>query len=384
MVRGVTSRDVAHPTRQPVPAAYCRDLARRIRALGTEGRGDDARGRYLASLYALEWASTRGLLDYRPNRDPGRWLLLLLDVGGARAGMPPDQRLALTLDAFLERLADIELPLLARMTREELVTAVARTLAAPALLVAPLVGNMSVACVLWRLAVSAGGGETGDKHPQARHFRRVLRQRIDDAWSQELDRIELRGPPSLQHVLAALPIAFGLCARTVRASLRRGGDDIDQTPFAVFYALVTDARRGGRVWRPPDRYVEGGSYDRASFELAVGQALEGVRSRKRRERRSSALAELGLSAIFPTTVMRIDRWLEQGRYPVLELDAPPLDPCEQDWYAWARTQRSLIRSLHEHIIETIGMSERRAPTERSSSSAAAHLAVGARERRSSA
>ena len=357
------NRSSPHPTRtgpvwQAVPDDYRHDLAGMVRALGTEGRGDDARGRYLASLYALEWAFRRGVLEYRPRRDPGRWMLLLLDVGGARAGLAPDERLALPLDAFLERLAGIDLPELARITREHLVACVARSLATTPALVEPLVGRMSVASVLYRLGVTSVNGVFGDKHPQARHFRRVLRERVDEAWAQALTRLDQRGPPSAEQLLASLPVAFDLCARTVRAALLRVGEDLAHVPFAVFYALVTDARRGGRVWRPADRYVEGGCYDRASFELAVGHSLEFVRSRKRRYRRSSALSELGLSAIFPNSIARIDEWLERGDYPVFRLDTAPALASERDWYAWALAQRVRIAAHHDRLVDAVTAHDR--------------------------
>ena len=341
------------PVWHPVPDHYRNDIARMVRALGTEGRGDDARGRYLASLYALEWAFQRGVLDYRPNRDPGRWMLLLLDVGGDQAGLAPEEQLALPLEAFLERLAAIDLHELARITRDVLVVHVARTLASTPTLVEPLVARMSVASVLYRLGVTSANGAFGDKHPQARHFRRVLRQRVDEAWADELARRWRRGPPSAQQLLASLPIAFDLCARTVRTALLRVGEDLAHVPFAVFYALVTDARRGGRVWHPADRYVEGGCYDRDSFEIAVGHALEVVRSRKRRHQRSSALSELGLSAIFPAAIARIDGWLEHGPYPVLRLDGAPTPGSERDWYAWALEHRSDIAAHHAHIVDAV-------------------------------
>ena len=329
-----------------------------VRALGTEGRGDDARGRYLASLFALEWAFRRGVLDYRPNRDPGRWMLLLLDVGGERAGLTPDELLALRLDAFLERLAAIDLPQLATITRDVLVVSVARTLATAPELVEPLVGRMSVTSVLYRLGVKSAHGAFGDKHPQARHFRRVLRERVDEAWANELVQLDNCEPPSAQQLLAALPIAFDLCARTVRAALLRVGEDLAEVPFAVFYALVTDARRGGRVWRPADPYVEGSCYDRTTFEVAVGHALDAVRSRKRRYQRSSALSELGLSAIFPATIARIDDWLERGSYPAFRLDATPTPACDRDWYAWALEHRAGITAHHDRIVDAVTAHDR--------------------------
>ena len=348
------------PVWHPVPDHYRHDVVTMVRALGTEGRGDDARGRYLASLYALEWAFQHDVLEYRPNRDPGRWMLLLLDVGGDRAGLAPDERLALPLDAFLERLAAIDLPELARITRDVLVVAVARSLATTPSLVEPLVRRMSVASALYRLGVTTANGVFGDKHPQARHFRRVLRQRVDEAWACELERLGRSGPPSPQQLLAALPIAFELCARTVRAALLRVGEDLAHVPFAVFYALVTDARRGGRVWRPADCYVDGGCYDRASFEIAVGHALEIVRSRKRRHQRSSALSELGLSAIFPEAIARIDDWLARGHYPVFRLDTDTALALarEPDWLAWALERRTCITAHHEQIVDAITAPDR--------------------------
>lgn len=341
-----------------VPEIYVGQLARHVRSLALDGRGDDARGRHLASLYALEWAYRHDWFDYRPTRDPGRWALLLIDVVGARAGLSPVERLTSPVDAFLSRTAKVGLERVADRTREALVAGIAKTYDLPVDLTAPLVERMSLAAALWALGVPPTGTAGREKHPQGRQIRKVLRTRIDAIWDGQLDALETLGPIDAETVLAAIPASYRVTAEAVRAALVRVGEDLAHVPFAVFYALLTDARRGGRVWRPPDRFVEGGSYDRAAFEAMVGHVLTTSRSRKRRDQRSSVLAELGLSASFPKTFVRIDRWLESRDMPELCL-APGREPYPRcDWFSWSQQRSARIERRHMTLVEGIANANR--------------------------
>ena len=333
-----------------VAADYQEGLAVRVRSLAINGRGDDARGRHLASLYALEWAYSNGLFAYRPSRDPGHWMLLLLDVAGARAGLSPSDRVAMSADALFARLSEIDLRHIVAQTRAVVVEHVARRLGLPVQFAEPLLARMSVAAVVNLLGVGPAGATRAEKHPQGRQVRKVLRARVDGGWERRLGALEPAVERDPRVLLAALPISFGLSLTTVQSAMLRVGEDLAQAPFAVYYALLTDARRGGRVWRPPDRYVAGGCYDRATFDLAVGHALDAVRSRKRRYRRSSALSELGMSALFPATVARLDAWLERYPFTPFRLDDGPSAMGPVDWYRWAQTEMECIEALHGDLV----------------------------------
>lgn len=339
------------------PNAYVTRLVERVRSLAVDGRGDDARGRHLASLYALEWAYQHDLFDYRPSRDPARWLMLLLDVAGARAGLPPSTRLTMPFGRLMSEFERIDLTRVAQRTRVVVTDAVAVVYRAPP----PLIERMTVAAVLHALGMSAYGNQRREKHPQGRQIRKVLRGSIDATWDDALADVERMRRPDAANVLAAIPPRFEVTARAVDAALRRVDEHLDDLPFAVFYALLTDARRGGRVWVPADRFVEGGSYDRATYEEAVGHVLNDARSRRQRYRRSCVLAELGLSAAFPRTIARLDRWLEQEAVPEFRLDLVGTRCLADGWYAWARSQSPSIQSRHEQLVAAFA--SRRARTE---------------------
>lgn len=347
-----------------VPERYVVQFERRLRSLALDGRGDDARGRHLASLYALEWVYRHGLFEYRPARDPGRWLVLLLDVAGARMGLSPSARLTSPIGEFFARLGQIGLGQVAQRSRAAVFASLARTYGLPTTLTLPLLDRMSAASVLWSLGVPACATEEREKHPQGRQVRKALRARIDGVWSARLVALETARPVGAAVTLGAIPISFAVLASAVQAALVRVGEDLEQVPFAVFYALLTDARRGGRVWRPHDAYVEGGSYDRATFDTTVGHALQAARSRKRRYRRSSALAELGLSATFPATIARLDRWLRVTPPDELRLDRTADGKTGYGWYAWARSEADTIASIHGNLVQAIGSTVRSRSVER--------------------
>ena len=84
------------------PEAYLEEVAAHLRRLALTGRGEDVRGRNLLALQVLEVGYANGWLAYAPNRDVARWLVMLLDLVGARRGLGPRARVMRTLDAFLE------------------------------------------------------------------------------------------------------------------------------------------------------------------------------------------------------------------------------------------------------------------------------------------
>jgi hypothetical protein len=179
----------------------------------------------------------------------------------------------------------------------------------------------------------------------------LVRARVDATWEGQLGVVESRSGEAID-VLAALPITFGHAARAVQAALRRVHEDLAHAPFAVFYALVTDARRGGRIWYPPRRFVENGCYTRATFDAIFGHLLEGCRRRRRRFGRSVALSDLGLSAMHPTSLARLDTWLERGDSPQLGFPSGH-GAVACDWFAWATSQVHEIERRRERLLSDV-------------------------------
>lgn len=339
----------------PPPSGYLERQARHIRNLAMEGRGDDARGRNLATLYVLEWSYARGQIAYRPRRDTSGWLIMLADVAGARAGLGPADRMTLPFHEFQSVLDAIGLAHVARQTGQATYEALAKRFGLPPLLVEPFANRMTLASVLWHLGHVGVRKNSPEKHPQARHLRKLLRSHLDDAWDASLCLREHDGHIGELELLAALPLSFGVASRVVQAALDRVGEDLASVPFAVFYALLTDARRGGRVWRPPDRYVEATAYSRSTFEAAVGHALVASRSRRRRYARSVALSELGLSALFPRTIARLDAWLETHTFPTFFVASADGQVRTEDWYSWAVRNGDEIERLHARHAQGLGI-----------------------------
>jgi len=123
----------------------------------------------------------------------------------------------------------------------------------------------------------------------------------------------------------------------------------------VVYAFATDAKRAGRMWDPPDAYVDGVAFGREDFEAAVGRALQGARSRKRRYRRSVALAELGLSAFFPDTVAVLDGWLASCRCSEFWLEPLAMRNAEDEggWFSYTEANAALIEATQWRIYEAV-------------------------------
>ncbi len=341
-----------------MPLAYRDELVAVLRAFSLGGRGDDARGRNLASLHALEEALELGLFDYRPTRDAAAWSMLLIDIVGDRLALSPTERLDVSMRGFLDHLDALALRHTARITEEALVDALARTMGLSRPLARPLLSQIRVAALLWLLGYRCDG-RLAERHPQARHVRKLVRARVDAAWERQLAGAEAHGIDALD-VLAALPITFGHAVQAVQVALRRADEDLAHVPFAVFYALATDARRGGRVWYPPARYVENGCYDRATFDATVGHVLDGSRSRRRRFGRSVALSDLGLSAMYPASIARLDAWL--ARHDLTPLHFPSgRDVLTVDWYAWATSHADEVAWRRRRLLAFVREAATRSP-----------------------
>jgi len=334
-----------------MPSAYRSELEGVLRGFVTDGRGDDARGRNLAALLSLEAALQHGLFTYRPSRDAAAWLVLLVDVVGERLRLPPAKRLDLSVRAFLDRLVGLELSATAQVTEEALAVALAQRNGLHPALARGLLSHVRVAALLWTLGYR-GHRVSGERHPQARHVRKLVRARVDAAWERQVRTFEGLRRVDTVALLASFPISFTHAARAVQGALRRVDEDLADVPFAVFYALVTDARRGGRVWRPPPRYVEGECYSRSAFDATVGHALDGSRSRRRRYGRSVALSDLGLSAMYPATVARLDAWLERFDFPELVLTSAADGLGNGDaWMEHVSARRDVVERLHGRLVD---------------------------------
>lgn len=340
------------------PEAYLEEVAAHLRRLALTGRGEDVRGRNLLALHVLETAYAHGWLSYAPHRDVGRWLLMLLDLVGARAGIGPEARLARTCDAFLDELRDVGLRRLADVTRSALLQALSRRFAWPGLALAPVVRRLSVGALLWHLGFRADAYLAQvhfEKHSQGKLIRRKIGTTLDELWARAAHRQLAGSAPTAQHVLAALPPAFPVVLEQVEHALARVDESLEGAPFAVFYALATDAARSGRRWDPPERFVEGWAYSREDFERAVGRTLSGVHSRRARYRRSVGLAELGLSSFFPTTVALVDGWLARCGCSELWVEAPDGGHAggEESWLAAARARLEAIEDLQWSIYASV-------------------------------
>ncbi len=337
------------------PDTFRGDVERHLRELAHTGRGDNARGRNLHALNVLEWALARDWMRYRPTRDAARWLLMLLDLVGAYADLDVPARLRLPFGRFLELLGRVALVRLAAVTRAATADALARRRPRrrrPPLERAPVAGP--VLTVLWNLGYSPHSYRTQvhfEKHSQGRLVRRKIAATVDGAWAEAVrEEAELHGPGAAL-LLAALPPGFGTCYRVIETTLRRSEDSLTANPFAVFYALATDAVRGGRVWEPADALVEGAAYGREDFHLALGRSRHGHGDR--RATRGSALAELGLSTYFPRTVELLDLWLVSRQLPELWVGEDAPTNRDETWHTFARRAADDVNGAHRAILRRV-------------------------------
>ena len=350
---------MAEPDRHIGPSgAYLNEVAAHIRTLALGGRGEDVRGRNLLALHVLEAGYAHDWLAYTPTRDVGRWLIMLLDLVGARVGLAPGERLERTVATFLDDLRDLGLRHLADVTESALLHVLARRFAWPALALAPLLPHLSVGSLLWHVGFRSGAYRTQvhfEKHSQGKLIRRKLGTTLDELWAGAVNAHVKGSVPTALHVFAALPPAFPVVLAQVESALERVDESLEGSPFAVFYALVTDASRSGRRWEPPDRFVEGGAYTREDFDRAVGRSVRGTHSRKARFRRSVALAELGLSSFFPATVAMVDGWLVHCGCSELWVErSPGAHPGgDEGWRSLARAYMEDIEDLQWRIYASV-------------------------------
>ena len=315
--------------------------------LGIEGRGDSARGRNMYALHLLDfiWSQPRlPLHHYRPTRNPAAFLAMIFDLVGDHLQGDGDGaalgssgrllvqdtirwRLGTRWDCFIDELASAGLPHLAAVL-DETMKAVLRLRSRsslPAYLqrlklymtpsqltqvkVDALIDRLSVLEVLSHLDFE--GAETGhEQHPVGGDLRKSIRRAFDDGWRRTL---EGQGKHNLITLFACLPLD-GL-----RLLASQGVREASEFDFAVFYALITDAKAPGRMWQPPAAYV-GADEDWQHFAFLA--ARQDATSRKTQGR-----ARLGISSTFPNTIRALDGWLESA------VDFPELHTRR----AWHRT-----------------------------------------------
>lgn len=349
------------------PEAYVDEVALYVRRLALSGRGEDVRGRNLLALQVLEAGYGHGWVSYAPNRDIARWLVMLLDLVGARRGMGPRQRIERTLGAFLGEVEAAGMHRLAGVTRRVLLTQLARALDWPLAAASVLGPQLAVVAALWHLGFRGDAYRNQvhfEKNSQGKLVRRKLTAMVDGPWAGALRELVGDAPPTSAHVLAALPPDLDVIIRQVGGALERIDEPLEGVPFAVFYSLVTDAARAGRRWDPPARYVQGSAYTREDFERAVGRFARGAR-RHGRYQRSASLAELGLSGFFPETVAVIDGWLAAGRCSELWVEPPAGGHAggEDGWLEAAYARRDTIRAYQARIRAAVTEAVRENPDE---------------------
>ena len=309
MGRSVGNHDSAH-------AAEAADaFTERFVSWLTDGRGDSARGRHRQALMLLDSAWGRPgwpLHDYRPRRDPGAFLALVSDLAldlryrtgekALGAGGRIDSEHA-RLRAFLRERLMQPWTLVLEDIRALGWWCVASQLESVtrSALKQPDGGDEPLALALAHLGVDPGA-RRDEHHPVAGDLRRALRLGLDEPWSAALDdhqRSDLVG------FLATWPT-------DPLALLSEPGvaDEFGELDFAVFYALVTDARAPGRRWWPPAALVPEERESREHFAAMAGR-LDGDAVSRREQR----LLRLGLSATFPGVVARLDALLASPSVP---------------------------------------------------------------------
>lgn len=340
------------------PEDYVDELTLYVRRLALSGRGEDVRGRNLMGLQVLEVGYANGWLTYAPNRDVARWLMMLLDLVGARRGLGPRARVRQPLAGFLAEVEDAGLRRVAQVTRDVALARLARALGWPLAAAAALGPHLAVASALWHLGFTPGEYRAQvhfEKNSQGKLVRRKITATLDRPWAAALRELVGAERPSSLHVLAALPPDVDTVLGQMAGALERVDEPLEGVPFAVFYSLATDASRSGRRWDPPPRYVQGSAYTREDFERAIGRFSKGGRSRKGRYRRSASLAELGLSSFFPETVSVIDAWLASCRCSELWVEAADGGHAGSDdgWFDLADSKRRAIRGLQNRIHASV-------------------------------
>jgi hypothetical protein len=323
---------------------YRAKLETLLEALAAPQRGDDARGRNLQALYFLKYALRYGWFAYAPSRQPGRWLIVLLDLCGAASGRDVRSRLDLRVQEFMDVLRELQLSHVADMTCNTLVRALEplppyRTIGRPLLF--RVLSSMGMVALLRHLGVDPDALQRSRDHAGSVHGQKIRQQvseHLDVFWCEALARLADDAIPDTARVLAGLPPSFSQVEALVEHPSQADVQGLHDLPFAVFYARVTDA---------PDHLWESGVYvpddARSIFEESVGRMRE---HRKARDDATSPPVKhlrLGLRSACPRSLAVIDRWLERQ----------PLNAFfwEQDWTR-LRLEHAVLIEVLEHSTVT--------------------------------
>ena len=339
-----------------LPTDYHRALEHVLESWSVTQRGDDPRGRNLQALYFLEFALEHGWFSYLPSRQPGRWVMNLLDLLGSRAGQSVSQRLELDVRGLVNLLNQHHLARIAELTCATLTRTLEscpefRGLSRP--LMRRVLETLDMVSLLQRLdfnpeeALSArdrAGSVYGQK------IRQQLLSHLDPHWATVIAALEQEPIPDFLRVLVSLPPSFQQLETMIERQLHLEDTSFGEIPFAVFYARVTDAP--GDEWS--GRYYVSED-DRTAFEAWVG---------RHRERRQSQATELGINrmkqfrlgirAACRLTIRIVDQWLEQK--PISEFR------WESDWFAQYNHQRLLLEALEREVVGRVTLSIRRQTT----------------------
>ena len=205
---------------------------------------------------------------------------------------------------------------------------------------------MSLYSVLWHLGYQPEHYQrqiNAEKHSQGKLIRQKIAQSVDSYWFQALkEHQQSQRTITFIDVLAAIPPSFTQVFNLIESILNKADESLSYGPFAIFYALASNASKGGRIWQPPASFVEGCTYSRVDFEIAVGLRPGGLNDSKR-----VALAQLGLSAFFPKTIALIDNWLE--RFVISEFY------CEDELMWHNNVQGNWCQHIGDYLDEIEGL-----------------------------
>jgi hypothetical protein len=334
------------------PTDYHRALEHVLESWSVTERGDDPRGRNLQALYFLEFALEHGWFSYLPSRQPGRWVMNLLDLLGSLAGKSASQRLGLDIRGLVSLLSHHRLTHIAELTCATLTRSLEmcpefRDLSRP--LMRRVLETLDMVSLLQWLgfkpdAVLSARDRAGSVYGQK--IRQQLSNQLDPHWETVIASLEQESIPDFLRVLVSLPPSFQQLETMIEHQLQLEDSSLKEIPFAVFYARVTDAP--GDEWSGRHYISED---DRSAFEAWVG---------RHRERRLSGVTgfetnhikqfRLGVRAACPLTIQVIDRWLEQKPIPEF---------CwESDWFAKYSHQRLWLETLERTVIGRVTSSIR--------------------------
>lgn len=360
---------------------HVNQLAADFATLVTGSRGDSARGKNFYTLHLLDfiWSQPQfPLYTYRPTRNPAAFLAMVFDLIGdylhgyadrlqdesGRTKHTPSlqttirRRLGTRWDCFIDELVIAGLSHLAAVLDETTKTVLRsrsrsslpsylhrlRVYMTPSQLaqvkVNALIDHLTVMEVFSYLGFRKLSASGQEQHPVGGDLRKSIRETFDEGWQRALEKQSER---NLVTLFASQPV--DILRLTAMAATSNELTDCD---FAVFYAVITDAKAPGRTWQPPEAYVGSGEEDQQTFAYLTARTPQDVLSRK-----LQGLARLGLSSTFPKAIRVLDTWLAQAEdFPDLHARRPwrqtILAAKDEIAQARARFLHTLTTELADH------------------------------------